>query len=119
MKQKDQSKPNYKIDEIWIVFIVAIVAIAVSFYDKANNNKMTDAEKITGIILDNHEISILTNGSVNQNKLNNIQNMDYSKLKSYFNVKEEFCMYLEDGNGKILLAKGSSKLADDRIACKE
>ena len=111
---------NYKIDEIALVLIVAVVAIIVSVYDKNSQpNQQIEAEKITGLILGNREASFASNGIVDIIKLKEIQNMDYNKLKIYFNARKDFCMYIEDGDGNIILAKGSSKLSKDGINCKE
>ena len=116
---KTHNKPNFKIDEIALVLIVAVIAIIVSFYDKNAHPDRIEAEKITEIILDNHDISFATGGVVDQNKINEVQGMPYSKLKNFFNAKNDFCIYLEDGDGNVLLAKGSSKLSQDGMACKE
>ena len=117
---KNQNRPNFKIDEITLVLIVAVIAIIVSVYDKNSQpNQQIEAEKITGLILDNHEVSFASNGIVDPSKLKEIQNMDYNKLKIYFNARKDFCMYIEDGDGNIILAKGSSKLSKDGINCKE
>ena len=101
------------------MLIVAIISIAVSIYDKTNHNGMIEAEKITVVILDNHDLSFATNGTIDKDKLKEIQSMDYDQLKSRFNVKGDFCMYLEDSSGKIILAKGSRKLINDEAACRE
>ena len=117
MKQKVQSKPNFKIDELTIVLAVALIAIAVSIYESNRKVAPIEAEKITGLILDSHEISFASGGVIDQNKLKQVQNMDYKELKNYLNAKQDFCMYLEDENGTILLSKGSPKLSEGGKAC--
>ena len=118
-RNKSQNKPNFKIDEITLVLIVAVIAIIVSIYDKNAQPNQIEAEKITGLILGNREASFASNGIVDAIKLKEIQNMDYNKLKIYFNARKDFCMYIEDGDGNVILAKGSSKLSKDGINCKE
>ena len=118
-RNKSQNKPSFKIDEIALVLIVAVIAVIVSIYDKNAQPNVIEAEKITGLILDNHDVSFASNGIVDTNKLKEIQNMDYNKLKIYFNARKDFCMYMEDGNGNVILAKGSSKLSKDGINCRE
>ena len=115
-------KPNFKIDEIMLVLIVAILAMAVSIYNKANgpnSPSVMEAEKITGLILDDHDISFATGGIVDEVKLSKIQFMDYKSFKNSLNAKNDFCIYLEDGNGNIILSKGYSKLSNDGIYCRE
>lgn len=112
-------KPNYKIDEISLVLVVAIIAIAVSFYEYNKKPVPIGAEKITGLLLDSHDISFASGGVIDSDKLKEVQKMDYIQLKNRLNVKEDFCMYIEDENGNIILAKGSAKLIKDGIICEE
>ena len=111
-------KPKFKIDEIMLVFIVAVLAMIVSIYYKANESVM-DAEKITGLILDNHDVSFATNGIIDENKLREIQLMDYKDFKNSLNAKNDFCIYIEDEDGNIILSKGFSGLSKDGIYCRE
>ena len=118
--EKRNKKPNFKIDEIMLVLIVVVITVVVSIYDKKNHPNSIEAEKITELILDHNDISIVSQGSsIDQQKIKDIQEMSYSQLKGYFNVKNDFCIYIQDGNGDIILAKGSSKLSANGIDCKE
>src|SRR3990167_5033335 len=112
------AKPNFRIDEITLVLIVALIAMIVGIYNKTAKVEM-EAGKITEVILDNHAISFANNGIIDENKLNQIQNMDYNQFKNYLKVKNDFCIYIEDGNGRILLAKVSPKLEKDGLPCSE
>ena len=109
-------KPNYKIDEIVLVLIVVVFIMIVSVYEH-NKSPTVEAEKITGLLLDDHALSIANNGIVDKSKLQEIQNMGYEQLKSNLNAKKDFCVYIEDGEGNIILAKGSQKLTQDGIHC--
>ena len=115
-------KPNFKIDEITLVLIVAVLIMIVTVYDKTNktgHEPKMEAEKITEIILDNHGISFATGGIINENKLEEIKNINYADLKKSLNAKNDFCIYIEDGNGNVILSKGSSRLDKDGIICRE
>ena len=120
MKQHkhQKQKPNFKIDEIVLVLVVALLSIFISFY-KTGEPKGMDAEKITEMILDDHVVSFANKGVVDENKLKEIQNIGYEDFKRSLNVKNDFCIYLEDENGEIILAKGSSKLNNDGMVCRE
>ena len=118
-KTQTYPKPNFEIDEIVLVLIVALLAIVFSVYYKANEPKGMEAEKITALILDNHDVSFAHNGVVDEYKLQEIQSMNYKDFKNSLKVKNDFCIYLEDENGNIILAKGSSKLNNDGIICRE
>ena len=65
------AKPNFKIDEIALIFIVAVIALIVSVYDRANQNKIIEPEKLIQMIVDN-DINLANNGVINENKLNEI-----------------------------------------------
>ena len=119
MNKNKIKRLNFKIDEITLVFIVAVIAVIVVVYNKLSEPTGMEAEKITEMILDEHSISFANNGIVDENKLEEIKNMGYDEFKKSLNVKNDFCIYLEDGNGNIILAKGSSKLNDDGLYCKE
>ena len=110
-------KPDFKIDEIAIVLIVAILAIGVGIYEQNKKIGRIEAVKISGLIVDGHEVSFASGGVINQNKLKQVQNMDYNELKNYLDAEQDFCMYIEDESGNIILAKGSPKLSNDGAAC--
>lgn len=111
-------KSNFRIDEIILVLIVAVIAMVIGVYDKANEPKGADAEKITAMILDDHSISFASNGVVDEAKLKTIKSMNYNDFKNSFNVKNDFCIYIEDENGNLILAKGSPRLSEEEV-CRE
>ena len=112
-------KQNFKFDEISLILIVAIIAIVVSFYDYNKKPAPIDAEKITGLVLEDGDTRSASGGVIDQYKLEQVQNMNYDQLKNRLNLQEDFCMYIEDENGNIILAKGSSKLSKDGIICEK
>ena len=117
--KRQTPKPNFKIDEIVLVLIVAFLAIIISIYNKANETKGIEAEKITAMVLDDNELSFASNGIIDGNKLKEIQSINYRDFKKSLNVKNDFCIYLEDENGHIILTKGASKLNKDGLVCRE
>src|SRR3989338_10662266 len=98
-----------KIDEITLVLAVAFIAMAVSVYEKSSESKVADAEKITEMLSDEHLLSFVSNGVINEDKFSEVKNVGYGEFKKLLNIKNDFCIYIEDGNGNVLLAKGSSK----------
>jgi len=111
-------KFSFKIDEIALVFLVAFIIIMVTAYGKLNQPAI-GPEKITDLIMNNKGVSFVDNGVLNENTLNKIQDMDYDAYKASLNLKDDFCVYLEDENGNIILSKGSSKLDNGDIVCRE
>lgn len=113
------ANPGFRIDEITLVLAVAVVAIAVSVYSKLSEPDGTEAEKLTAVIL-GHSLTVSANGGiVDENKLREIKKMNYNEFKKSLNIEKDFCIYIEDEKGGILLAKGSSKLKEDGINCSE
>ena len=62
-------KQNFKIDEVTLVLIVAVFAIIIGVYHDKDRQPAIDAEKITSLLMDDHEISFASGGVVNANKL--------------------------------------------------
>lgn len=117
MRLKCKMPKSIKIDEIMLVLVVALIAIAVGVYEKISGAAEIKAEELTAMILKGG--SFANNGTVDENRLREIQGMAYDDLKSSLGVKNDFCVYIEDGNGNIILAKGSSRLNNDGVVCKE
>lgn len=111
-------KPKYKIDEIILVFIVLVIIIGISVQEKDKQPQKADPEKILGLVLKDTTVK---DGMMvfDQKKLNELKGMDYNTIKKILNVKGDFCMYLQDGKGSVLLVKGSPKLSEDGIKCQE
>ena len=78
-----------------------------------------EAREITAMILDDHSSSFANNGMVDEAKLTQFEDMDYYELKKSLNAKNDFCIYIEDENGNTILAKGSSRLSQDGLYCRE
>ncbi|MBI2647354.1 hypothetical protein HYW99_02665 [Candidatus Woesearchaeota archaeon] len=114
---KPQVKPKWNEDKI--ILIIILIIIVISVYIKINEPAEAQAVKITGLILDDHSISFASGGLVDEDKLKMIQNMDYYEFKESLNIKNDFCIYIEDEKGNILLAKGSQKLNEDGLYCRE
>lgn len=110
---------KFKIDEIMLVLIVAFIAMILGISNKLNEPRGMEAEKITEMIMDDNHISFASNGVIDGDKMMEIQNMNYDDFKKSVNAKNDFCVYIEDGNGNLILAKGSSKLSKDGIFCME
>ena len=123
MKKKHHAK-TYTPDKFTISLILIFIAlITVVYLGGINKNKgkaqKMEAEKITEILMDNHIISFATNGIIDEKKLRQIQGMSYESFKKSLHVNNDFCILVEDEKGNILLSKGSSKLNNDGIYCRE
>ena len=122
MKQhkKESIKKRFRIDEITLVIIVIALAFIVGIYEKSGNSaKRIDAYEITEIIFDDHYMSFVNDGVIDPQKLEEIKKMDYIALKNGIDAKNDFCMYIEDTDGNVILAKSSSKLSEEISHCRE
>src|SRR3989344_7684551 len=108
-----------RIDEVTLVLIVLVLAVIVSVYEKSDKTEYIDAQEITELIFDDHDISFVSNGIIDEYKLKELQQTDYVTLKSQLNAKNDFCVYVEDADGNVIAAKGSSKLKSEIEYCNE
>jgi len=111
-------KNKFRIDELTLVFAVAIIAMISSVY-KNGGMENVEAEKLTDMILDDHTVSFVNKGIVDRDRLMQIKSMDYQELKKSLKARNDFCIYIEEGNGNIIMAKGTDKLSRDGISCSE
>lgn len=118
ISKKFSQKQKFKIDEITLVLVVAITIIVITISQK-NNQPTDEAGKIMKIIFDDNLAALPNDIVIGQKELEKMQGMDYEQLKKYLNMKKDFCLYVEDENGNIIMSKGSSKLSRDGIYCKE
>ncbi len=119
IKMKLHKNPKFKVDEVALAVIVILIAASVSIYYKAGRPQTAEAEKIAEAITDDHGMSFASGGVIDESKLSEVKNTKYADLKKSINAKGDFCIYMEDGNGKILLAKGSPDLNRDGLVCRE
>lgn len=113
------AKKRFRLDEILLVLMVAFIGIAVAIYSKENKSRDMGAEEITSLLSDNDNASLINDGVINEGKLKELQNMGYSELKDSLNVRGDFCVYIEDEKGQVVLAKGSPKLNGRGVYCRE
>ncbi len=113
---RDKIKPKAKFNEFYLVLAVALLIIAVHYFIKSPSSE--NAEKITEMIIHNSKISFASNGIIDNEKLEHIRNMDYYELKKDLNANSDFCIYIEEGNGNIILAKSSENLQKEEASCR-
>ena len=116
MPHAAKMKKKVKIDAIpLLVLIAALIALIVILYIKPVETPTMATEKIISKLVGSES----QNPVVEEKKLDEIRQMDYVQLKEYFDIKKDFCIYMEDGNGKIIMAKGDNKLTSYSVYCKE
>ena len=119
MKKTKLIKPKKKRKYGVTFFIIAaLIIIAIILHNKTKLTKNIDAEQVTALLLDHHPLSFAKNGIIDERALKGMQDMNYEQIKDSLNIKKDFCFYVEDSKGNVLIAKGSSKLSKDGLSCK-
>ena len=104
-----------------ILFFVVILNTTQG--DKTDELKGDAARVIEGITSEESEFLILDGNKINLTKLDTLFDGDYSEIKRKLRVKNEFCLYFEDEEGKIIYIKetytgiGSGTINVSDIAC--
>ena len=70
------------------------------------------------MILGNDRIGFAANGIINDTKMNQVQTMNYEDFKESLNARKDFCIYIEDESGGILLSKWDPQMNKDGIYCR-
>lgn len=104
-------------NKIWLLFLLILFLLI--FYQGKPKPNVAEAEKLAELVTDDHPASLVSNGVLTDSRLNEINNMNYEDIKQSVNAKKDFCIYVEDENGKLMLSKGSSKLSEDGLPCVE
>jgi tartrate dehydratase beta subunit/fumarate hydratase class I family protein len=91
-------------NEINLILIVAAAALILSLFGKSEPSQ--EAAKIQKAVL----MQISGNAVLDSEKIAKINSMDYQSLKKSFDVRNDFCIFIEDENGNVLLSKGAPSL---------
>ncbi|GEM_PF-2870370 len=111
-KRKPKNIIAKKNNKVLVSLVLILAAFLITVVFKYNKNSESDAEKIT-------ETLLLPGGKViDGQKLEQINKMDYSDIKKSLNARDDFCLYMEDESGNVVLAKGASSLSRDGLKCK-
>ena len=109
---KRRKAQSWSIDIILgvIVFMAAffVFFIVLSNNPTENINKLReDASSIIRQLVSGEELRIVDGTEVNVSRANALKNTQYDELKRKFRVEGDFCIYLEDSKGNIVLINDS------------
>jgi hypothetical protein len=76
---------------------------------KASSLKEEASTVIKQVASEEAPVSIIDNNVVNISKLNQLKNLSYDELKRRLRVEGDFCIYLEDEKGNLILINNSYK----------
>lgn len=111
---KTKKSQSWSIDIIFgvIIFIVAFfVLYIVLSEDPAGklNRLREEASSIIRQLVSGDELRIVDGTVVNVTKASNLKNTQYDELKRRFRVEGDFCIYMEDSKGNIVIINNSYK----------
>ncbi|MEK6943288.1 MAG: hypothetical protein AABX00_04460 [Nanoarchaeota archaeon] len=105
------AKKKKEFDEITLILIVAAAALLISFFGSGEQPAVQEAGRISKVVLNNPGIE--GNRVIDEKKFMEISSMDYDSLKKSFKASRDFCIYIEDEKGNILLSKSAPSLNKD------
>lgn len=77
--------------------------------EKAGNLKKEASTVIKQVAAEDNPIRIVDNNVVNISKLNQLKNMSYDELKRSLRIEGDFCIYMEDDKGNLVIINNSYK----------
>lgn len=105
----------------WSIDIILAVIVFIGaffiFYAVINANPNTRAgslKKEAVIVIkqfgsEDALIRVVDNNEVNESRLNELKNLSYDELKRRLRIEGDFCLYIEDDKGNLILINNSYK----------
>lgn len=96
-----------------VLFIGAFFAFF-AFLNQNSNSKAGDLQQDASTIIkqvgaEKSPLNIIENNALNITKMNQLKNISYEELKQMLRVQGDFCIYIEDEQGHIVLVNNSYK----------
>ena len=114
-------KINPKIAQSWSIDIalgvVVFMAAFFIFYTLLDSNPNAKASKlkegaslvIRQIGSEDAPLSVVSNNAINLSRFNELKNLSYDELKRRLRIEWDFCIYIEDEKGNLVLMNNSYK----------
>lgn len=112
---------------VFILFIIAFYAI---LSNQEASITPTDVQQKANTLADrlgaqsgDPAATVIIDGEINETKLGELSKKDIAELKQIFGVGADFCIYLEDENGRLIPVNGtrtgvgSGKISIDGTPC--
>ncbi len=101
---------------LFITVFITIFAIINADEGKKYSQVRGESELILNKIKsEDSPLQVVQDKEVNESKLSEIASIPYEQLKSEAGAKNDFCIYLEDENGNIILVNGSRGIGSSSI----
>ena len=106
---------------IAVIIFIGTIFIFYSIISGGEESKIEDLEDDASIVMENvatedSAVRITEGMDVDQEKLEDLLQMEYSEIKEKLRVENDFCIFLEDGEGNIIyLEAGQPGIGSDKI----
>ena len=88
-------------------FFIFYSLLGQNFNIKADSLKQEASSVIKEVSSGESLIRIVDNNEVNVTKIGMLKNISYDELKFRFRIEGDFCIYIEDDNGNLVLINNS------------
>lgn len=80
-------------------------------------NLMQEAETVLNSLTNGKtEVSLLTENSLTEERIENLEQIDYNEIKKIIGVENDFCIFFEDATGQIVQINGMDPgIGSDKI----
>ena len=95
---------------------VALFLIIITFFFSLTNdqaskiqvkNLQEESAKLTAVLSSGRNDSLITGARVNEERLRNLSDLNYTLLKDQFGVSADFCIHFEDQSGNVVNVSGN------------
>ena len=115
MTQINQKSQSWSIDlALGVIVFMAAFFIFYSLLNENPNTKQSNLKEDASAVIKqvsspNDALSIVANNQFNDSKAGELKNLAYNDLKKRLRIEGDFCIYLEDENGNVILINNSYK----------
>lgn len=106
---------------IAVIIFMGTIFIFYSIISGGEESKIDELEDDASIVMENiatedSAVRITEGIAIDEEKLEELLGMDYSEIKKKLRVENDFCIFLEDGEGNIIyLEAGQPGIGSDKI----
>src|SRR3989338_1879334 len=120
MEKKEVKKQEFLNFERAIALLLILslfVILKTAFTTPKTPSPVEEANIVLYTLTDgNSKMSLLDSNSVEEEKIRNLNQMDYGEIKNMLGVKTNFCIFFEDASGNLIKIDGiGSGVGSDKI----
>ena len=108
-----------------LLLILSLIVISITVFTSQKNELSGEAEIVLSTLTDgNTKVSLTESDELIEEKIKNLDQMDYDEIKNIIGVKNDFCIFFEDSSGNLVKIDdinpyiGSNKIYINGDSCK-